>query len=63
MAKFNIKEDRLQQIISESVVEVIKENAENEDLAGFLGKMYQKGRNYASDSFERCFLQHNKSFY
>ena len=25
MAKFNIKEDRLQQIISESVVEVIKE--------------------------------------
>lgn len=49
MAKFNIKEDRLQQIISESVVEVIKENAENEDLAGFLGKMYQKGRNYAAD--------------
>ena len=36
MAKFNIKEDRLQQIISESVVEVIKENTENEDLAGFL---------------------------
>ena len=46
MAKFNIKEDRLQQIINESVVEVIKENTENEDLAGFLGKMYQKGRNY-----------------
>lgn len=49
MAKFNIKEDRLQQIINESVAEVIKENTENEDLAGFLGKMYQKGRNYAAD--------------
>lgn len=53
MAKFNTTQDRLLQIINESVKEVIEES-ENEGLGSFLGKMYQKGMN-AYNGFKKDF--------